>query len=358
MRFFEKSAYEGITFPEPPRNPTMHLPDAVLSGPVVAATGVLATAGLGFCLARVRGQLHDRSTVLMGMMAAFVFAAQMVNFPVLPGVTGHLLGGVLSAVVLGPWAGAVVIATVLLVQALLFADGGITALGANFLNMGMVGACVGYAVYSAIRRALGHGHKGILLGAMLAAWISVLLSAACCAIQLAAFGRWEMLPPILGWMLLVHAVIGLCEAVITGLLLQAVLAARPDVIPGLDASSHRSWLRWGQSALAGFAAALAVAVFLAPLAWEEPDGLEFVENKLQIEPATAATETPGFAPMTDYQLPLPGIDSLKVATATAGAVGTCVVFAVAAALAHTLSRRLASMNPPASFTADGSPGVA
>src|SRR5437763_13686611 len=114
----------------------MHIPDAVLDPEVTLATGAIAAAGLGFGLRRLDHQLGERTTVLMGTMAAFVFAAQMVNFPVAPWVSGHLLGGVLSAVLLGPWAGAVVIAAVLLVQCFLFADGGVTALGANFVNMG------------------------------------------------------------------------------------------------------------------------------------------------------------------------------------------------------------------------------
>src|SRR5205807_1682545 len=118
----------------------------------------------------------EMTTVKMGTMAAFVFAAQMVNFPlgVLP-ASGHLLGGVLAAVMLGPWAGAVVIAAVLIVQCLLFGDGGLVALGANFVNMGLIGAVLGYAIYSEIRRAIG-GARGVLVGGMIAAWLSVLLA--------------------------------------------------------------------------------------------------------------------------------------------------------------------------------------
>jgi cobalt/nickel transport system permease protein len=315
----------------------MHLPDAVLSGPVVAVTSAAGAAGLAICLFKLRDEVRERATVLMGMMAAFVFAAQMVNFPVFPGVTGHLMGGVLSAVVLGPWAGAVVIATVLIVQALLFADGGITALGANFLNIGILGSVVGYAIYASLRRALGHGPRGILLGAMLAAWVSVLLSAAMCALELAASGRWSTLPALLGWMLLVHAAIGLAEALITGLLLQAILASRPDVIPELEPGSRRSLRSWGQLVVGGGAAALAVALFVAPFAWEDPDGLEFVEEKVGVAAGEAGPLVA--APMPDYQLPVRGLTSLRVATAAAGAVGTCLVFAVAAALSQALARR-------------------
>ena len=153
----------------------MHIPDSVLDAKVIVATAVVGAAGLAIAVRRLERQLGDRTTVLMGTMAAFVFAAQMVNFPVGPAVSGHLLGGVLASVLLGPWAGAVVIAAVLLVQCFLFADGGVTALGANFVNMGLIGAVGGYAIYAPIRRAIG-GQKGVLIAAMAAAWFSVLLA--------------------------------------------------------------------------------------------------------------------------------------------------------------------------------------
>ena len=118
----------------------MHVPDAVLSIPVASATAVVGVAGAAWVSVRLRERLRDRTTSMMGMMAACIFAAQMVNFPVFPGVSGHLMGGTLAAVVLGPWAGAGAIGAVLIVQCLLFADGGLTALGANFVNMSLVGA--------------------------------------------------------------------------------------------------------------------------------------------------------------------------------------------------------------------------
>src|SRR6516225_8549186 len=140
----------------------MHIPDGVLAPQVAATTGVLAFGGLIYGLRRLQHLLRDRTTVLMGSMSAFVFAAQMVNFPLFPlPISGHLLGGVLSAVLLGPWAGAVVIAAVLIVQCLLFGEGGLTALGANFVNMGLVGALGGYAIYASIRRLM-RGEAGVL----------------------------------------------------------------------------------------------------------------------------------------------------------------------------------------------------
>src|SRR3954447_5894587 len=167
----------------------MHIIDGLLDPKVAAATGAVAAAGLLAGLRTLERRLGERTTVLMGTMAAFVFAAQMVNFPLGPLlVSGHLLGGVLAAILLGPWAGAVVIGAVLIVQCLLFGDGGLTALGANFVNMGLIGAVGGYAIYAPTRRAIG-GRAGILIGGMVAAWFSVLLASGAFAIELAASGR-------------------------------------------------------------------------------------------------------------------------------------------------------------------------
>jgi cobalt/nickel transport system permease protein len=322
----------------------MHIPDAVLAPEVAAATGGLAVAGMLVGLRKLERQLGERTTVLMGTMSAFVFAAQMVNFPVGPlPISGHLLGGVLSAVMLGPWAGAVVIGAVLIVQCLLFGDGGLTALGANFVNMGLIGAVVGYAIYAPIRRAIG-GRPGVLVGGMVAAWFSVLLASGAFAVELAASGRRADFFRVLSWMALVHAGIGVGEALITGLVLRFVLLTRPDLV---YPSESESWedagasrrahpLRWGQPVLAGLAIALAVSVFLAPFASDYDDGLEFVGKALGFLRAEAAPVIP--APLPDYQLPVVGQNHVKLATALAGLMGTLVVFGVGLGLARIFSR--------------------
>jgi cobalt/nickel transport system permease protein len=311
----------------------MHIPDAVLSPQVALATGVIGAVGFQASLTRVARAQDDRATILMGVMAAFIFAAQMVNFPVGPGVSGHLLGGVLSAVVLGPWAGTVVMGAVLIVQCLLFGDGGLTALGANFVNMGLVGALVGYAIYNPIRRAVG-GKPGVLIGAMAASWFSVVLTAGAFALELAFSGRWADFPRILGWMALVHAAIGLGEAIITGLVLRFVLQVRPDLIFDWADGPKPGRAGLGSAALAGLGIALAVAVFLGPIASEWPDGLEFVGTRLRF---LTETEPPFTAPMAEYTLP--GLrQSVMAATALAGLVGTLVVFAVGLTLARTFRK--------------------
>ncbi len=314
----------------------MHIPDAVLGPDVSAVTGAVAAVGLCAGLRKLQDRLGDRTTVLTGIMSAFVFAAQMVKFPVGPGVSGHLLGGVLSAVMLGPWAGAVVIGAVLIVQCLLFGDGGLTALGANFINMGLIGAVGGYAIYAPIRRALG-GRGGILLASMVAAWFSVLLGAGAFALELGASGRRADFFPILSWMALVHAAIGVGEAVITGLVVRFILLTRPDLVYEPKNAAPSRGERWGQVAVAGLAIALAVAVFLAPFASETPDGLEYVGERLGFLRGEHPTLAPAL--ISEYQLPVLGRNHVKIATAAAGLVGTLVVFGIGLGLARIFSRR-------------------
>ena len=318
----------------------MHIPNTVLDPRVAGATAVLAVAGLAYGLRTLEKRLGERTTVLMGTTAAFVFAAQMVNFPVGPGVSGHLLGGVLAAVLLGPWAGAVVIAAVLIVQCLLFGDGGLTALGANFVNMGLIGSVGGYAIYAPIRRAVG-GRVGVVFGATVAAWLSVILASGAFAVEIASLGDRAWFYRVLNLMALVHAAIGVGEAVVTGLVVRFVLQTRPDLIydptaeqsPTSPSGRAAGWLQVGA---AGLGVALAVGIFLAPFASEHPDGLEFVGTRVGFLPDASPPSVPVLIP--DYQLP--GLDrvSLRGATAAAGAVGTLVVFVVAVAVAKVAAR--------------------
>jgi cobalt/nickel transport system permease protein len=330
----------------------MHIPDAVLAPEVAALTGVAGAAGFGYGLRRLEGGRGERTTVLMGIMAALVFAAQMVKFPVGPGVAGHLLGGVLAAVLLGPWAGAGAIGAVLIVQCLLFGDGGLTALGANFVNLGLIGSLGGYAIYAPIRRARG-GRAGILLGAMAAAWFSVLLAAGALAVELAASSRWAAFPRLLGWMALVHAGIGLGEAIVTGLVLRLLLLRRPDLVyePGPGAASAPR--RWGEVVVAGLAIALALAVVIAPCASTAPDGLEWVSRKLGLAPPGSSPVLP--APFPDYEvLGLRG--PVGIATAAAGLVGTLVVFGFGLGLAGRFSGESLKAEGPKGQRDEGTKG--
>ncbi len=325
----------------------MHIPDGVLDLKVLAATGMVALGGLAYGVRALRPALRDRTTVLMGSMAAFVFAAQMVNFPLYPfPVSGHLLGGVLAAVLLGPWAGALVIGAVLVVQCFLFGDGGLTALGANFVNMGLVGSAGGYAIYAPIRRNIA-GPRGVLIGSMVAAWFSVILSSGAFAVELAASSRGGGAEffRVLGWMALVHSAIGLGEALITGTVVRSLLLVRPDLVdggtlePGAPATSIGR--PWAGVAAAGLGISTAVAIFLAPLASEHPDGLEFVGRvKASFLPGggAEAAPLPIKVPIPDYSIPTLNRLNPGLATAAAGVVGTLVVFGVALGLARGVAR--------------------
>jgi cobalt/nickel transport system permease protein len=231
----------------------------------------------------------------------------------------------------------VVIAAVLVVQCFLFGDGGFTALGANFVNMGLIGSVGGHAIYSPIRRAIG-GRRGVLVGSMAAAWFSVILASGAFAVELAASGRWSKFPDILGWMTLVHSAIGLGEALITGMVVRFLLLTRPDLLEDAEASDAPTAVRWGRVAIAGLGISLAVAIFLAPIASENPDGLEFVGGRINFLPAEGSGPPPEFsAPIRDYQIP--GLSRYKsAATAAAGVVGTVAVFGVGLVLARAFTR--------------------
>jgi len=214
----------------------MHIPDGFLATKVWAPLWIVAAGGLWYCIRRVSAELQDRAVPLMGVMAAFIFAAQMLNFPVAGGTSGHLLGGVLAAALLGPWAGAVVISIVLVVQCLLFQDGGITALGANIVNMAIIGSGLSYAIYALTRSAPGiramRRPDPIIVAVAVASWCSVVLASAACAFELALSGT-SPLRIALPAMVAVHALIGIGEAVITCLVVSSVLKVRPDLVYGV-----------------------------------------------------------------------------------------------------------------------------
>lgn len=310
----------------------MHIPDGFLDLKTAAATGVLSAAAVGISLRRLNGSLPRSKVPLMGLAGAFVFAAQMVNFPVAGGTSGHLMGGVLVAVLLGPAAGVVVITAVLIVQSLLFSDGGIMSLGANVFNMGVVGSAGGYALYWVVR-LLYRNEPGKYLAVILAAWGSTVLAAACCAGELAWSGTvpWTSGFPA---MTNLHMLIAIGEAVISALVYSAIAAARPDIVA--DAPRSRPAHEGRDLLLYGGLITLGVVLFISPFASRWPDGLESVASKLGF--ASAAVAHPLVAsPLDRYTIP--GLGSPVAATVIAGLAGTCVVFAGGFLLARILSRR-------------------
>lgn len=207
----------------------MHIPDGFVSGSVNAATGAAALGVCALALARAKRTLGEKQVPLLGVTAAFIFAAQMLNFPVAGGTSGHFLGALLAALLLGPLNACLVISVVLVIQCLGFADGGVTALGSNIFNMGIVAGLAGYYVFRLLRAVLPATRHGFLVAAALSAWLSVVLAALCCAVELALSGK-APLNMAIATMAGVHAVVGIGEAIITVAVASTVLAARPDLV--------------------------------------------------------------------------------------------------------------------------------
>ena len=207
----------------------MHIPDGFLNTATAVTTYVVSAGGVGYSIREANRKLGDRHVPLIGVMGAFIFAAQMLNFPVIGGTSGHLIGGALAAILLGPLAGTLIMACVLIVQCLVFQDGGITALGANVFNMGLVACFTGYYLYRAVVSILGESRRSTLVGGFVGAWASVFVASIFCAIELAVSGRSPLgvaLPAMAG----VHALIGIGEGLITSAVLAFVTATRADLL--------------------------------------------------------------------------------------------------------------------------------
>jgi cobalamin biosynthesis protein CbiM len=211
----------------------VHVPDGFIDAPVSLAAGAVAVAGVAVSLRGARRELDDRTAPLAGLTAAFVFAAQMLNFPVASGTSGHLLGGALAAILVGPYAGVLCVSVVLLLQALLFADGGLTALGVNVTLMALVTVPVGYGLFRLLLRALPKSRTTAGAAAFLAALVSVPASALAFTLIYAVGGTTEVpIGTVATAMLGVHLLIGIGEGVITGFAVSSVLAVRPDLVYG------------------------------------------------------------------------------------------------------------------------------
>jgi cobalt/nickel transport system permease protein len=207
----------------------LHIPDGFLSAGVAAACGLAAIAAVAYALRVANVELDEARVPLLGVLAAFIFAAQMLNFPIAGGTSGHFLGATLAAVLLGPWLACLVMAVVLAVQAFAFADGGISALGANVLNMGVLGALLAGLLVAAMMKVLPHTRFAFLAVVGVVSWLAVMTGAAATSIELAISDTVPLatsLPAMLG----VHALIGIGEAVITVAAVSAVLVSRPDLV--------------------------------------------------------------------------------------------------------------------------------
>lgn len=306
----------------------MHIPDGFIDGKTAVATTVLAVVGVGLALRRVKRELPPRKVPLLGLAAAFLFAAQMLNFPVAAGTSGHLIGGVLVAALLGTSAAVVVVTTVLIVQCFLFADGGVSALGANIFNMAILAVVGGNAIYRLLTRWLP-GSRGQVTAIAFAGWCSTVLASIGCAGQLALSGTvsWSA---AFAAMAGVHVFIGIGEGLISALVLLSIQRTRPD----LSSAGERTAGHAKVSEFVGYGllVALGLVVFVAPFACSWPDGLEFVAETLGFEQKAAHPVLS--APVTDYQMP--GVGWAAGATALAGAIGALVVFGLALLLGWLL----------------------
>ena len=222
----------------------MHIPDGFIDLKTSAAFAAIGAAGVGISLKGAQRQLSEKSAPLAGLTAVFVFAVQMLNFPVAAGTSGHLLGGVLAAVLVGPYAASLVITVVLIIQAFLFADGGLTALGLSVFNMSLVGVWVGYGIFLLVMKVLPMKKPSVALAAAIGALISVPAAAVGFVLQYAvgATATYET-SAVLTAMVGTHILIGIGEAVITLLTISAVLASRSDLVFGYKGNAHELEIR-------------------------------------------------------------------------------------------------------------------
>jgi cobalt/nickel transport system permease protein len=305
-------------------NPAMHVPDGFLSFTISIVFWSVTVFLLSVAVRQTRGALGERQIPLMGVMAAFIFAGQMINFPVAGGTSGHLLGGVLAGVVLGPWAGMIVMASVIGLQGLLFQDGGLLVMGANIFNMGLLTVLIGFGLY----RGVAGRSQGVRLTITgVAAWLSVMAGAFSTALQLWLSGT-SPLAVVMPAMLGVHALIGLGEALITVAALAFIGRTNPGLLGEEKVKAHGGW-GW----VAGGIGLALVVVLFSPWASADPDGLERVAENIGF--IQQGVDAP-YQILPDYTIPLLGETALS--TIVAGAIGAMLVAALAIGLGRLFNR--------------------
>jgi cobalt/nickel transport system permease protein len=306
----------------------MHIPDGMLETKTWATAAVGSAGFVAYAVHEVRRRLSEGRLVLMAVLSALIFALQMLNFPVAGGTSGHFAGGAAAAILLGPWPAVVIMTTVLIVQAFVFADGGVTALGANIVNMAIIGPFVGWYVYMLVTR-IARGRGGMVTGSFIAGWTAAVVASVAVALEIAASGR-APLAVVLGSMVFWHSLIGIGEGAITAGLVGYVLSVRPDLLhEGVTGESRR-----GVAALAILAAGAASLSFLAS---RLPDGLNFVASRtgVPVSPSLLRGALPGYV--------VPGVQNTTLAAVLAGLVGVLLtgaaLYAASAALLRTRKSR-------------------
>ena len=299
----------------------MHIPDNFIDAKTALATAGLSAVGVGVALARVKRELPPRKIPLLGLSAAFLFAAQMVNFPVIGGTSGHLVGGALVAALLGPSAAVVVLTTVIIVQCFLFSDGGVTALGANIFNMAIIQSVSGWIIFRLVARFL-RGLRGQVTALAFASWCATVIASISCAGQL-SWSKTVSWASVFPAMTGIHIFIGIGEGLISALVFLAIQRTRPDFLATAQSSTNSS--RRLDFLFYGALVVLGIAIFIAPFACPWPDGLDHVADKLGF--GKHAIPPVFRAPLPDYQVP--GVRWAVGGTAIAGVIGSLIVFVIA-----------------------------
>lgn len=338
----------------------MHVPDGFIDAPVSIAAGVAAAGAVAVSLRGARRELDERTAPLAGLVAAFIFAVQMLNFPVAAGTSGHLLGGALAAILVGPYTGVLCVSVVLLMQGILFADGGLTALGVNITVMGVVTVVIAYAIFRGLVKVLPTGRASITAAAFLGALLSVPGAAAAFTAIYAVGGTTDIpVAKVFTAMVGVHVLIGIGEAVITAATVGAVLAVRPDLVHGARGLATPLKLRvdgelvdaptaapapvaaarstkpvW----ITGLATALVLAGVVSYYASASPDGLEKVAADKGID-AHVEEHASANSPVADYSVK--GVGDARLSGGLAGIIGVGVTVVVGTGIFWVVRRRRA-----------------
>ncbi|MGW2641198.1 energy-coupling factor ABC transporter permease [Streptomyces sp. NPDC001348] len=341
----------------------MHVPDGFIDAPTSAVTGAVAASALAVSLRGARRELDERTAPLAGLVAAFIFAVQMLNFPVAAGTSGHLLGGALAAILVGPCTGVLCVSVVLLMQGILFADGGLTALGVNITDMAIVTTVVSYAVFRGLVKVLPRGRRSVTVASFVAALVSVPAAAVAFTLIYAVGGTTDVaIPKVATAMIGVHVLIGIGEAVITSLTVGAVIAVRPDLVYGARGLRQRLKLRvdgelvdapatpvpaaartsrrglW----LTGLVTSLVLAGFVSFYASANPDGLEKVAHDKGIDKKTGRHASSD-SPLAGYGVK--DISDARLSGGLAGVIGVGFTVVVGSTVFRVVARRRRAGEP-------------
>ncbi|MEU2550864.1 energy-coupling factor ABC transporter permease [Streptomyces sp. NPDC013313] len=349
----------------------MHVPDGFINAPVSAVTGVVAAGAIAVSLRGARRELDERTAPLAGMVAAFIFAVQMLNFPVAAGTSGHLLGGALAAILVGPFTGVLCVSVVLLMQGVLFADGGLTALGVNITDMAIVTTVVAYAVFRGLLAVLPRKRRSVTVASFVAALVSVPAAAVAFTLMYAVGGTTDVsIGKVATAMIGVHVLIGLGEAVITALTVGAVIAVRPDLVHGARGLRQRLRLRVNGELvdapapaapvaarasrrtlwLTGLVTSLVLAGFVSFYASANPDGLEKIAHDQGIDKKTEKHASSD-SPLADYGVK--DVSDARLSGGLAGVIGVGVTVVAGSTVFWAVRRRRGSDVSPASTAHTG-----